>query len=215
MRCNPGRSDRVLIDVARATTAGGVMVGLDRDRSDEVTDAEAEAALVARAKADRRAFAPLYARYLGSVLRYCQRRIADRESAEDAASLVFAQAMANIASCRNDSFRGWLFSIAHNVVVDHYRRNRASSPLETAPESIDPDPTPEEVALAGGERAALWAQLRHLTPDQRRVVELRLAGFTGVEIAEALGLSHGAVKLHQFRAIRRLRAVMGIELNDD
>jgi RNA polymerase sigma-70 factor (ECF subfamily) len=194
--------------------AGGVMVGLDRDRSDDEADAEAEAALVARAKADRRAFAPLYARYLGSVLRYCQRRIGDRESAEDAASLVFAQAMANIGSCRNDAFRGWLFSIAHNVVIDHYRRSRGNATLDDAPESIDPDPTPEEIALAREERAALWAQLRHLTPDQRRVVELRLAGFTGVEIAGALGLSHGAVKLHQFRAIRRLRAVMGVTLGD-
>ena len=191
------------------------MVRLDRDRSDEEANVEAEAALVALAKADRRAFAPLYARYLGSVLRYCQRRIADRESAEDAASLVFAQAMANLASCRNDAFRAWLFSIVHNIVVDYYRRSRASATLDVAPESIDPDPTPEEVALAREERAALWAQLRHLTPDQRRVVERRLAGFTGVEIAQALGLSHGAVKLHQFRAIRRLRAVMGIELNSE
>src|SRR5688500_8695040 len=106
--------------------AGGVIVGLDRDRSDDEADAEAEAALVARAKADPRAFAPLYARYLGSVLRYCQRRIGNKESAEDAASVVFAQAMANIASCRDDAFRGWLFSIAHNVVVDHYRRSRTS-----------------------------------------------------------------------------------------
>src|SRR5215208_1037200 len=166
--------------MARSTAPRGVMVGLDRDRSDEETDAEAEAALVARAKADRHAFAPLYARYLGSVLRYCQRRIADRDSAEDAASLVFAQAMANLASCRNDAFRGWLFSIAHNVVVDFYRRSRSSATLDAAPETIDPDPTPEEIALAREERAALWARLRDLTPDQRRVVELRLAGFTGV-----------------------------------
>lgn len=177
-------------------------------------EGEAEAALVARAKADRRAFAPLYARYLAPVLRYCERRIGDPQRAEDAAAQVFAQAIANIGGCRDDAFRPWLFTIAHNVVVDHYRRARPVAALDAAVEVVDPEPTPEEMALEREERAALWALLGHLTPDQRRVTELRLAGLTGVEIAAALGLSHGAVKLHQFRAIRRLRATLGIELND-
>lgn len=187
------------------------MVGRGRGDSNE----DAEAALVARAKIDRRAFAPLYARYLGPVLRYCQRRLGNAESAEDAAGQVFAQAMANIASCRDDAFRPWLFAIVRNVVVDHYRRQRPAAALDSAAETIDPDLTPEEIALAREEREILRALLVHLTPDQRRVVELRLAGLTGIEIAEALGLSHGAVKLHQFRAIRRLRASLGIQVETD
>lgn len=195
--------------------SGGVMAGRDQERPDDEAHDEPEAALVARAKADRRAFAPLYARYLGPVLRYCGRRLPDPDSAEDATAQIFAQAMANIGGCRDDAFRPWLFTIAHHVVVDHYRRRKPTAGLDAALDRIDPEPTPEEIALEREDRTALRALLTHLTPDQRRVVELRLAGLTGVEIADALGLSHGAVKIHQFRAIRRLRAVMGVDLNDE
>ena len=101
------------------------------------------------------------------------------------------------------------------MVVDHYRRRRPASSLDAAVGIVDPDPTPEEVALEEEERAATRALLTHLTPDQWRVVELRLAGLTGVEIAGALGMSHGAVKIHQFRAIRRLRTRLGIPVDLD
>jgi RNA polymerase sigma-70 factor (ECF subfamily) len=54
------------------------------------------------------------------------------------------------------------------------------------------------------------ALLAHLPADQRRIVELRLAGLTGVEIARALGRSEGAVKMLQFRAVARLRALLDV-----
>ena len=184
------------------------MVGLDRDRSDEEADAEAEAALVARAKADRRAFAPLYARYLGSVLRYCQRRIADRESAEDAASLVFAQAMANLAPCRNDAFRAWLFSIAHNTLVDGWRTARIVAPLDAGAEHADPAPGPEDQLLSADAGREIRALLARLPADQRHVVEMRLAGLSNQEIAAALGRSVGATKMLHVRALTTLRALL-------
>ena len=190
------------------------MAGRNQERPDEAHD-EPETALVARAKGDRRAFVPLYARYLGPILRYCGRRLPDQNSAEDAAAQIFAQAMANIGGCRDDAFRPWLFTIAHHVVVDHYRRRKPTTGLDAALDRIDPNPTPEEITLEREDRAALHALLTHLTPDQRRVVELRLAGLTGIEIADALGLSHGAVKVHQFRAIRRLRTALGITVQPD
>lgn len=62
--------------------------------------------------------------------------------------------------------------------------------------------TPEEEALAAEHCQALLALL---PDDQRSVVELRLAGLTGAEIANVLGRSVGAIKALQFRAIARLR----------
>src|SRR5687767_14154323 len=77
-----------------------------------------EADLVASAKRDRAAFAALYRRYVEPVYRYCDRCLGNRDAAEDATSLIFTKALAALATCRDDRFRSWLFTIAHNVIVD-------------------------------------------------------------------------------------------------
>ncbi len=146
-------------------------------------DDPSDGALVAAAQADRQAFAPLYDRYVDPVYRYCLRRLGSREVAEDATAQVFAKALAALPGYRDRSFRGWLFTIAHNVVSDTLRRRRPEAPLEVADDRPDPAPTPEDVALAAEAGRALRALLAQLPADQRRIVELRLAGLTGVEIA--------------------------------
>jgi RNA polymerase sigma-70 factor (ECF subfamily) len=52
--------------------------------------------------------------------------------------------------------------------------------------------------------------LGHLPDDQRRILELRLAGLSGPETAAALGKTHGAVKIAQHRAFTRLRGLLGV-----
>lgn len=168
--------------------------------------------LVARARNDRRAFASLYRRYVGPVYGYCVRRLGGKEAAEDATSLVFARALAGLPVFRGDRpFRSWLFAIAHNVVVDGHRARRPESPLAEAADLVAADPSPEELALAADERDAVRALLAQLPPAQRRVVELRLAGLSGAEVAQVLGRTPGAVKIAQVRAYARLRAVLGGE----
>lgn len=109
---------------------------------------------------------------------------------------------------RDRSFRSWLFRIAHNEVADHYRREgrQPRAPLDAAASVRDPGPTLEEIAEAADQRAEIDRMLARLPENQRRVVELRLAGLDGAEIAFALGRSRDAVKLLQFRAVRTLRA---------
>lgn len=173
-----------------------------------------EAAWVARAQVDPVAFAPLYAVYLDPVYRYCHARLGTKEAAEDATSLVFAKALAALPRFRPwdraESFRSWLFTIAYRVVTDDYRSRRPTAPLDAAAEVPDAEPSPEEYALVADERRTLHATLARLAPDQRRVVELRLAGLTDQEIAEVLGRSHGAVRMIQFRAVARLRTLFGV-----
>lgn len=169
-------------------------------------------ALVAAAKADRQAFALLYRRYVGRVYGYCYVRLGEREAAEDATSTVFAKALVGLAACRDDAFRSWLFAIAHNVVTDVHRARRPLAPLAAARELVDPTPSPEEAALADHERRSVRALLAWLVPDQARVLELRLAGLTDAEIARVLGRSHGAIRSTQFRAVARLRALLGVDV---
>src|SRR5690349_12775031 len=140
----------------------------------------ADASLVAEAKRDRRAFAPLYRRYVDRVYRYCDRVLGDRELAEDATSLVFTKALAGLPRCRDDAFRSWLFSIAHNVIVDTQRARVSTSPLTEAVEIADGalDRAPEAHALVGDDARTIRALLAHLSPEQREILELRLAGLT-------------------------------------
>src|SRR5215212_3751155 len=80
-----------------------------------------EVALVAAAKRDPRAFAPLYRHYVGRVYAYCLRRLGTREAAEDATSRTFEQALRQLHACRDEAFRGWLFTIATHTIADHHR----------------------------------------------------------------------------------------------
>ena len=171
-----------------------------------MTDAE----LAERAAADPQAFALLYARYLDPVYRYCLRRLGSRAAAEDAASIVFTKVLAGLPRYRAESFRAWLFTIAHHVVVDQYREARPSQPLEDAFAVADAAPSPEEAAIAAEDRSTVRALLDLLTERQREVVELRLAGLTGAEIARALGRSQSDVNVTQFRAMARLRERLGV-----
>ena len=176
------------------------------------TEAMTDADLAERAATDPQAFALLYARYLDPVYRYCLRRLGSRAAAEDATSIVFTKALAGLPRYRAESFRAWLFTIAHHVVVDQYREARPSQPLEEAFAVADAGPSPEETALAAEDRSTVRALLALLTDRQREVVELRLAGLTGAEIARALGRSQSDVNVTQFRAMARLRERLGVPL---
>ena len=72
----------------------------------------------------------------------------------------------------------------------------------------DPAVGPEAAALAAEAGASVLDLLPQLPDDQRRVLELRLAGLKGPEIARALGRSHGSIRVAQYRAIARLRSLL-------
>jgi RNA polymerase sigma factor (sigma-70 family) len=176
---------------------------------------EDEPLMVARAQRDPAAFEPLYGRYFDSVFRYCRIRLGDATAAEDATSQIFINALAALPRFQRDlhsgSFRSWLFTIAHNVVANQHRQRarHPALPLAHATDMHDVSPSPEDAAMSSETRQTVHALLAHLTVEQRQVVELRLGGLTDLEIASVLGRNHGAVRAAQYRAITRLRALLG------
>lgn len=175
-----------------------------------------DAVLAGLAKSDRHAFGLLYDRYADRVYRYCYRRLGSREAAEDATSQTFVKALAAIPDYREGgTFAGWLFAIAFSSTTDSLRRHRPTRSLDDLDERVASAPSPEDAALAAEERRGVRALLAALPPDQRRAMELRLGGLTGPEVAEAMGRSHQVVKMLQFRAIARLRALLGTDVRDD
>lgn len=161
-------------------------------------------------KDDRNAvFTTFYREYLDDVYRYCFYRLGTREAAEDATSEIFAKTLKSFDSWRGKgSRRSWLFSIAHNTVVDTHRRKRPLVPLDNLSEIEDESAGPEAMALDATEQDEVRALLRQLPDTQRQILELRLAGLTGVEIAEVLGRTHASVKIAQVRAYRTLRELL-------
>jgi RNA polymerase sigma-70 factor (ECF subfamily) len=169
-----------------------------------------EAALVAAAQRDRQEFGPLYAQYANPVYKYCFAQLGNRQAAEDATSLVFTKALDGLPRFHGGSFRAWLFTIARNVVTDQFRARRFDAPIEAAAAVAAPGATLDDLAADADRDRGLRDLLADLTPDQRQVIELRLLGLAGPEVAVALDRSHAWVKVTQFRAIERLRAMMGV-----
>jgi RNA polymerase sigma-70 factor (ECF subfamily) len=163
---------------------------------------------VARAKLDRAAFEPLYRAYLGPIYGYCYHRLGDVAAAEDATQQVFTQALARLHTCRDTSFRSWLFSIAHNLTIDLARSARRTAPIEEADAISSGAASPEELAIQNDLASRLHAALTHLTPEQRDVITLRFSGLSSPETARVLNSTDAAVRQIQHRALVKLRTLM-------
>jgi RNA polymerase sigma-70 factor (ECF subfamily) len=197
---------------------------LPNDEADHLSLVEVndhDLAIVRLAQADPAAFAPLYERYAPIVYHYCLRRLSQPETASDAAAAVFARAIAALPRFQPDpkrqgsTFRSWLFTIAHNVVIDTRRRTRhhvsldaSAEILSTSPYLVDPGASPEDLAITADDARRVRVMLERLPDRQRSIVELRLAGLSGAEIAQSLGMSESAVKSAQFRAYQTLRDLL-------
>lgn len=180
-------------------------------RGDTAPGEPEDAALVELAQRNPRAFEPLYSRYFDPVYRYAARRLGNEERAADATSQVFLKALAALPSYRAGSFRSWLFAIAHNVVIDVGQRATPECALPDDWDLSDPSPTPEEAAIIHDGQRHLAQLLAQLTPEQREVMELRLAGLSGQEIADQLGRGLAATKSIQWRALARLKRLLETE----
>jgi RNA polymerase sigma-70 factor (ECF subfamily) len=161
------------------------------------------------------AFTRHYNDFFDPIYWYCRSRLGDAAAAEDAASTVLTRALAAGPRYDDPSLRSWLFGIAHNVLANWFRAARPVAPLESAFDVPDAGPSPDDTVVAEEERDRLLSALRLLPEDQRRVVELRMAGLSGPEIAQTLGRSHGAVKMLQLRAFARLRELLADDAGNE
>jgi RNA polymerase sigma-70 factor, ECF subfamily len=178
-------------------------------------DASSDATLVAVAQRNLEAFTTLYERYADPVLNYCYHRLGTWAEAEDAAQQVFLHVYTALGRFRDreGSFRSWLFTVAHHEVANRQRgqRRHPTVTLIEAEALCDQGPTPEDHAIASDRQDRVRVLLSHLSDDQRRVLELRFAGLTDLEIGAVLGRRPGAVRGVQARGVAHLRHLLGIE----
>ena len=173
--------------------------------------------LAAAQRGEEVAFAALYRDLNPLVLRYLAAH--DRRGSDDLAAETWLAAARGLGrfTGAEEAFRGWIFTIAHRRLIEHWRHNghRPAEVLSSdpAPSVCAPDDTEGSglAHLTGQEAVSLVCSL--LPPDQADVVLLRvLAGLDASQVAEILGKRPGTVRVLQHRALRRLAGKLSPEL---
>ena len=157
------------------------------------------------------AFGGLYRHYFPQILQFVASRVTGYQEAEDLTNAIFEKAYSAIGRYQPSpaQFSTWLYTIARNSIIDHYRKRRLPVQDDAEAEmlaAVDPNEDPEASVLGDERRRYLQAALKHLTQEQRQVVGCRF--FFNLSIQEVASLMHkteGAVKALQFRALERLR----------
>ena len=171
-----------------------------------------EHTLLERARAyDADALGELYDQYAPLIYAYLYRRVHDAQLAEDLTSEVFVRVLQAIQSEQfwHTSFRGWLYRIAHNLVVDHYRKQPPVPMLALDEQLVAAQDEPDSVLAEKLSDQRLLAAISHLTPDQQQVLVLRFGEqMAAREVAEVMGKSVGAVEALQHRALAALRRIL-------
>jgi RNA polymerase sigma-70 factor (ECF subfamily) len=164
---------------------------------------------------DQRAFDVIYERFADPLFRYVYARCGDASMAEDLVGDLWVRVIERLEGFRpppsgvEQAFAAWLYRIAHNLVIDSFRR-KSSGNVPLDPSVSDRDPTPDQRAIINDESRALRAAITQLTPDQREVVLLRfIEERSNAEVASLTGRSEGAVKVMQHRALGALAKLLG------
>ncbi len=170
--------------------------------------------LVTRAGYDAQAFVELYRLYYERVYNYVRYRCDDDRTVEDLTAQVFEKLLVSITRYDPElgHFEPWLFGIVRHVVGTHLRRQRFTAwlPWEVLLNRAAPDPQPEDVSTQHDLEDALVQALPKLKGRERDLVGLRYGGgLSNRQIAELVGLSEQNVRVILFRAIEKLRQLMG------
>ncbi|WNG45343.1 RNA polymerase sigma factor [Archangium minus] len=156
------------------------------------------------ARGSRDAFVRLYQRYAGRLLGYALKVTRDQSLAEDVVQEVFTTVWLKASSYRPEQGApaAWIYRIAHNKLVDHWRRRlRVDEAAQQVPEQ-GPQP-PSELALD------LEHSMAGLSPDQQRAVELTcLRGYSHEEAAAMLDVPLGTLKSRIRQALGRMRLLL-------
>jgi len=199
---------------------------------------DVERRAVARAAAgDQQAIGQLYDAYVGPLFRFCVARVGNETDAEDLTEEIFLKVMRGIDGFEwrplaaggpagdaggtpggdetdrqeaRSPFRAWLFRIARNHVVSHYRSASLRGTSGEVPEWL-PDERlgPQELAERAITIAEVFSAVEALPAAQREVIQLRFgAGLSIAETAAALEKQQTNVKVLQHKGVKRLREIL-------
>ena len=166
---------------------------------------EEQKLLRAASQLNTKALAEIYDTYSPGIFRYATRLLGDTTLAEDCVAETFARFLKSLQERRGprDNLQAYLYRIAHNWIVDSYRKKEETVELSDVVRS-EAD-IPEEEAAQRIRQQQVREAIRHLTPDQQQVIALKyLEELSNEEVARIVNKPVGAVKSIQHRALRSL-----------
>jgi RNA polymerase sigma-70 factor (ECF subfamily) len=166
--------------------------------------------LVERAQqGDRDALEELYLLHFDRIYSYLHMSVGNRHDAEDLTTQTFLKMLESIGKFRFQAapFSAWLFRIAHNLAMDHFRASRRWQPEEEVPEPHGAEQvSAEEEALHSIGRKSMLELIDGLSHEQQQVLTLKFVfNFGNGEVATILGKTEGAIKSLQHRALVSLQ----------
>lgn len=171
--------------------------------------------LIEDAKADLDNFKFLYKKYVKAVFGYCYHRLGkNKDISEDITSETFVKAIDKFSSFeyQEKPFVVWLYTIAHNLIVDYYRSKKEHN-ISLDSMVIPPSDQAEGILerLSREELAQrIDAKKRQLPDELANIFTLRhTEELTFAEIAKLLGRTEGAVKMQYYRGLELLKRLIG------
>jgi RNA polymerase sigma-70 factor (ECF subfamily) len=166
--------------------------------------------LVDRAQqGDRQALEELYLMHFDRIYSYLQMTVGNRHDAEDLTNQTFVKMLESIErfQWRKVPISAWLFRIAHNLAMDHFRSRRRWQPEEQPPEPEGSEErSAEDEALHSIGRQSMLELIDGLSRDQQQVLTLKFVfNFSNAEAATILDKTEGAIKSLQHRALASLQ----------
>lgn len=149
----------------------------------------------------------IYQQFASQLRRFIQKRVADPEAAEDILQEVFLRIHNRIATLRSDDrVQSWVYQIARNAIIDHYRSARLAAGV---PEALASDPEEEEEAAAR-ELAPAIRQFLQCLPEEYRLplILTEYQGKTQQQVADQLGLSLSGAKSRVQRGREKLKSLL-------
>jgi RNA polymerase sigma-70 factor (ECF subfamily) len=158
---------------------------------------------------DREALEELYLLHFDRIYSYLHMSVGNRHDAEDLTTQTFLKMLEAIGRFRWRSapFSAWLFRIAHNLAMDHFRAARRWQPEEEVPEPLDEtEPSAEAAAFQSIGRQTMLELIEGLSQEQQQVLTLKFVfNLPNAEVATVLDKTEGAVKSLQHRALVSLQ----------
>ena len=182
----------------------------------EVKEAEATAEIRTQVQGTTSyaSFAQVYDAFFPRIFNYVSYRISNREETEDLVGLIFERAFTHYAQfdMRKGNLESWLFTIAHNTIINHYR-SRKRHPQSELDENLESESAlPGEMVLRQEELQRLQQNLAKLSERDRELIALRYgANLSHRQIGQLLKKSEGSVTVALSRAVSRLRRLFEAE----
>jgi RNA polymerase sigma-70 factor (ECF subfamily) len=158
---------------------------------------------------DREALEALYLLHFDRIYSYLHMSVGNRHDAEDLTTQTFLKMLEAIGRFRWRAapFSAWLFRIAHNLAMDHFRATKRWQPEEEVPEPEGSvESSAEDDALQSIGRQSMLELIENLSHEQQQVLTLKFVfSFSNGEVATILDKSEGAVKSLQHRALASLQ----------